>query len=332
SLYYGSYLGGLLDDEPAGIATRNGKIYVTGSTTSDNFPVANDIFSGRAGGRDIFVSEIDPSKSGTASLIFSTYFGGKGTDYGRSIAVDALGQVYIAGFTYSADIPITGNAYQATPAGGGDAFLLQLNTSLPQILYSTYLGGSKIDDARSVVLDPTGKIALAGYTLSANFPVTQNAEQSLIGAGKSTTNAFLAILDLTQPPAQALVYSTYFGGTVAEVAQVLATDSKGKYVLGGYSYSRDMPVTQNTLNATPGSGGLNGFIAVIDTTAPPLNSLVYASYITGIGFQIVNGADIDASGAIYVTGYATSDIFPVNQQAHTSSPGNADAYVLIFKP
>ncbi len=334
SLFYGSYLGGLLDDEPAGIAVFNTKIYVTGSTTSDNFPVANDIFPGRDGGRDIFVSEIDPTQSGTASLIFSTYFGGTGTDYGRSIAVDALGQVYVAGFTYSADIPVTGTAYQAASAGGGDAFLLELNTSLPLILYSTYLGGSKIDDARSVVVDPTGKVALAGYTLSANFPVTQNAEQPLIGAGKFTTNAFLALLDLTQLPAQQLVYSTYFGGTVAEVAQVLATDSKGKYVLGGYSYSPNMPVTQNTLNPTPGTGGLNGFVAVIDTTAPPLNALVYASYITGPGSQIVNGADIDASGAIYLTGYATSDIFPVNQgqQAHTSAPGNADAYVFIFTP
>ena len=334
SLFYGSYLGGLLDDQPAGIATFNGKIYVTGSTMSDNFPVANDIFPGRAGGRDIFVSEIDPAQSGTASLVFSTYFGGTGTDYGRSIAVDALGQVYVAGFTYSADITVTPNAYQAAAKGGGDAFLLQLNTSLPLILYSSYLGGSKTDDARSVVVDPTGKVALAGYTLSANFPVTQNAEQPLIGAGQFTTNAFLTLLDLTQPAAQALVYSTYFGGTVAEVAQVLATDSKGKYVLGGYSYSPDLPVSQNTLSATPGTGGLNGFVAVIDTTAPPLNSLVYASYITGPGSQIVNGVDIDASGAIYVTGYATSDIFPVNQgqQAHTSAPGNADAYLLIFTP
>jgi hypothetical protein len=164
--------------------------------------------------------------------------------------------------------------------------------------------------------------------------VTQNAEQPFIGAGQSPTNAFLTLLDLTQPPAQALVYSTYFGGTLAEVAQVLATNSKGKYVLGGYSYSPDMPVTQNALNATPGTGGLNGFVAVIDTTAPAANSLVYASYVTGPGSQIVNGVDIDASGAIYLTGYATSDIFPVNQgqQAHTSAPGNADAYVLIFTP
>ena len=334
SLLYASYLGGAAVDEPAGIATVNGKIYVTGSTLSDNFPIANSVFPGRQGGREIFVSEIDPTLSGTASLIFSTYYGGTGTDYGRSIAVDAAGTVYVAGFTYSADLPITTPvAYQPKYAGGGDGFLLQLNTSLPLILYSTYLGGSKTDDARSLVLDPTGKVALAGYTLSGDYPVTQNAQQSLIGAGLSPTNSFLTLLDLTKPGAQGLVYSTYFGGTLAEVAQDLATDSKGKYILGGYSYSSDMPVSQNALNATPvPGGGLNGFVAVIDTTALPLNSLVYASYITGPGSQIVNGVDIDASGTIYLTGYATSDIFPAGGQTHTSAPGNADAYVFILTP
>ncbi len=333
SLLYATYLGGAAADEPAGIATVNGKIYVTGSTLSDNFPIANSVFPGRQGGREIFVSEIDPTLSGTSSLIFSTYYGGKGTDYGRSIAVDAAGTVYVAGFTYSADLPITTPvAYQPAYTGGGDGFLLQLNTSLPLILYSTYLGGSKTDDARNIVLDPSGKVAIAGYTLSPDFPVTQNAEQSLIGAGLSPTNAFLTVLDLTQPPAQALVYSTYFGGTLAEVAQDLATDSKGKYILGGYSYSRDMPVSQNALNATPAQGGLNGFVAVIDTTAPALNSLVYASYVTGPGSQTVNGVDIDASGTIYLTGYATSDIFPVGGQTHTSAPGNADAYIFILTP
>jgi hypothetical protein len=239
----------------------------------------------------------------------------------------------VAGLTYSADLPITTSvAYQPAYAGGGDGFLLQLNTSIPQILYSTYLGGSKTDDARGITLDTTGKVALAGYTLSPTCPVTQNAEQPLIGAGKAPTNAFLTVLDLTQPPAQALVYSTYFGGTLAEVAQDLATDSKGKYILGGYSYSRDMPVSQNALNPSPGTGGLNGFVAVIDTTAPPLNSLLYASYITGPGSQTVNGVDIDASGTIYLTGYATSDIFPAGGQTHASAPGNADAYIFILKP
>jgi len=336
SLYYGSYLGGAAIDEPAGIATFNGKLYVTGSTLSDNFPVAHGTSVGRDGGRDVFVTEIDPSQSGSASLIYSSYFGGTGTDYGRSIAVDAAGLVYVAGFTYSADLPVTTTAYQATSAGGGEAFLVQFDFSFPIILYSSYLGGSGVDDARSVVVDSTGKVALAGYTSSANFPITQNALQPLLGGPHATstpaTNAFLTVLDLRLPAPQTVVYSTYFGGSVAEVAQSLGTDSTGKYILGGYSYSRDLPVSQNTLSPVAGHGGLNGFVAVIDLTAPAVNALVYSSYITGPGSQTVNGVDLDAGGAIYLTGYATSDIFPADQEAHFSGPGNADAYIFIFKP
>ena len=331
SLLYATYLGGAAVDEPAGIATRNGKIYVTGSTLSDNFPIANSIFPNRAGGRDIFVTELDPAQSGSASLVSSGYLGGTGTDYGRGIAVDAAGLVYLTGLTYSHDITITPNAYQLTSTGAGEIFLMKLDLAAPIILYSTYLGGSGIDDARKVIVDPAGRVALAGYTSSANFPVTQNAFQPLLG-GPNATNAFLAIVDLTVPPTQALVYSTYFGGSVAEVAYDLRRDANGKYALGGYSYSRNLPVSQNTLNPVPANGGMNGFVAVIDPAAPPLNSLVYSSYVTGRGSQVVNGVDIDASGAIYLTGSATSDIFPAGYQTHYTGPGNADAFIFIFTP
>ena len=331
SLLYATYLGGAAVDEPAGIATRNGKIYVTGSTLSDNFPLANSIFPNRAGGRDLFVTELDPAKSGAASLVASGYLGGSGTDYGRGIDVDAAGLVYLTGLTYSHDITITPNAYQLTSAGGGEIFLMKLDLAAPIILYSTYLGGSGIDDARKVIVDPAGRVALAGYTSSANFPVTQNAFQPLLG-GPNATNVFLAILDLTVPPPQALIYSTYFGGNIAEVAYDLRRDAKGRYAFGGYSYSRNLPVSQNTLNSVPANGGMNGFVALIDPAAPPLNSLVYSSYVTGPGSQIVNGVDVDASGTIYLTGSATSDIFPAGYQAHYTGPGNADAFIFIFTP
>jgi len=331
SLLYATYLGGTAVDEPAGIATRNGKIYITGSTLSDNFPIANSIFPNRAGGRDVFVTELDPAKGGAAALVASGYLGGTGTDYGRGIAVDAAGLVYLTGLTYSHDVTITPNAYQLTSTGNGEIFLMKLDLAAPIILYSTYLGGSGIDDARKVIVDPAGRVALAGYTSSANFPVTQNAFQPLIG-GPNATNAFLAILDLTVPPPQALVYSTYFGGNIAEVAYDLRRDANGKYAFGGYSFSPNLPVSQNTLNPVSANGGMNGFIAVIDPATPPLNSLVYSSYVTGPGSQIVNGVDIDASGIIYVTGSATSNIFPAGYQAHFTGPGNADAFIFIFTP
>ena len=97
------------------------------------------------------------------------------------------------------------------------------------------------------------------------------------------------------------------GGSFAEAASDLRRDATGRYAFGGFSFSPDLPVSQNTLNGVSARGGLNGFVAVIDPAAPPLNSLVYSSYITGPGSQIVNGVDIDATGAVYVTGSATSN-------------------------
>jgi hypothetical protein len=329
SLLYATYLGGGAVDEAAGIAVQNRKIYLIGSTLSDNFPTARPLFPGRSGGRDIFVTELDSTQSGPASMVASSYLGGSGTDYGRGIAVDAAGLIYLTGLTYSNDITITPNAYHLTSGGSGEAFLMKMDITAPIILYSTYLGGAGFEDATKVVVDPAGRVALAGYTSSPNFPVTQNAFQPLLG-GPNATNAFLTILDITVPPSQALIYSTYFGGSFAEAASDLRRDARGRYAFGGFSFSPDLPVSQNTLNAVSARGGLNGFVAVIDPAAPPLNSLVYSSYITGPGSQIVNGVDIDATGAVYVTGSATSNIFPAGQQTHYTGPGNADAFVFIF--
>ena len=331
SLLYSTYLGGTGIDEAEGIATLNGKVYVTGSTNSDGFPTSNAIFPDRNAGTDVFVTELDPTQSGAASLVAGSYFGGSGTDYGHAITVDSAGIVYVVGQTYSPDFPITANPFQATSAGGGEAFLLQINLATPLLLHSTYLGGSGTEDARSVLVDPTGKVVLSGYTTSANFPVTQNAFQPLLG-GTNATNAFLSILDLTVPAAQAIVYSTYFGGSVGEVAQAMQRDSTGRYALGGYSFSPDLPVTQNALSPVSAGGGMNGFVAVIDPAAPPLNALVYSSYITGPGSQTVNGVDINASGEIYLTGYTTSDILPAGQEAFFASPGTPSTYIFIYTP
>jgi Beta-propeller repeat len=161
SLVYATYLGGTGIDVPYGIATRNGKAYVTGSTTSLDFPVANATFPSGAGGTDMFITELDPGQSG-AAMIASGYFGGAGLDYGTSVAVDAAGFVYVAGVTYSFNLPITAAPYQANANGGGEAFLVQFALEAPLIVYSTYLGGTGTDGAKKVLIDPNGRVAIAG--------------------------------------------------------------------------------------------------------------------------------------------------------------------------
>jgi hypothetical protein len=286
----------------------------------------------------MFITELNPNQSGAASMVASGYYGGAGLDYGASVAVDAAGFVYVAGVTFSSNLPITtSTAYQANTNGSGEAFLVKLWLEAPLIVYSTYLGGTGTDGAKKVLLDPAGRVAIAGYTSSASFPITQNAYQAQLGGPNanplfSATNAFLSILDLTLPPAQSLVYSTFFGGSVDEVPYSLGLDTNGTYYLGGFTLSPDMPVSQNAINATSARAGFDGFIALINPSAPPLNSLLYSSYVTGPGSQIVYGVDFDASGTIYSTGFATGNIYPAGYQTYTASPGIAEVFLYGVKP
>jgi hypothetical protein len=330
SLLYASYLGGTGIDVPYGIATHNGRAYITGSTTSLDFPVANATLPASQGGTDMFITELDPRQSGAASIVASGYFGGAGLDYGTSVAVDAAGFVYVAGVTYSFNLPITAGAYQATGIAGGEAFLVEFALEYPLILHSTYLGGSGTDGAKKILIDPAGKVAVAGYTSSANFPITQDAYQPFLG-GPYATNAFLSILDLNTP-VQSLVYSSFFGGSVDEVPYSLRLDPNGNYYLGGFTLSPDLPVSQNAVNPSSSRTGFDGFIALINPAAPPLNSLVYSSYVTGPGSQIVYSVDFDASGTVYATGFSTGDIFPAGYQTHTAAQGVAEVFIYGFKP
>ena len=337
-LIYSTELAGAKEDEAEAIAAAGGKIYIVGRTVSTDFPTVNPSQSALIGGRDAFVAEIDPAQSGSASLVASTYLGGGGDDIARTIGVDAQGLVYVAGFTLSGDFPATPDAYQGSYNSTGDAFLTKLNLSGGTMVYSTLLGGSGIDDVKKIVVEPSGRVALTGYTMSADFPVTQNAEQHIIGdAGAGiAANAFLTILDPAAQPGHVLIYSTYFGGSVGEVAYDLRRDSAGKYYLGGYALSPDLRVTGNALNSSSAlagaGGGTDGFVAVIDPAAPPMNSLVYSSYVTGRGYQIVHGVDVDAAGNIYVAGNTTSDIFPANYAQKTTPAGNLDVFLLVFNP
>jgi hypothetical protein len=142
----------------------------------------------------------------------------------------------------------------------------------------------------------------------------------------------LAILDVrAATPSQAVTYSTYYGGSGTDIPWDLKRDSKGKFYLGGYSFSSDLPVSQNALNPVSAKAGMSGFIAVINPSAPPLNALSYGSYVTGPGSQAVYGVEVNANGTIYLTGYTTSDIFPVGFQNHNTA-GNSDSFVLVFTP
>ncbi len=335
-LTYSTFFGGTTSDattsmdRPTGIAAAGGKIYVTGYTNSSDYPVTANAYQSTLPGGTFngFVAEIDPSLSGTDSLVSSTYLGASGQDIPRSIAVAADGQVYVAGYTRSSDFPTTPGSFRPFYSGAGDAFLTRLDLGAGTVTYSTYLGGSGQDQATKILVEPSGHVAVTGFTLSDDFPVTPNALQST-QAGNG--DVFLTVLDPSAPDfTTALVYSTYFGGTDGDVPYDLRRDAAGRYYLCGYTLSLDLPVKDALAPASDPGNSTDGFVAVIDPAASPLDALIYSSYLTGPGYQVAYGVDVDEQENIYVTGTVFGDVFG-GTGAKAPPDSGLNVFLLVFR-
>ncbi|HWP46435.1 MAG TPA: SBBP repeat-containing protein [Candidatus Limnocylindrales bacterium] len=263
SAVYSTYLGGRGEDSGRSIAVDAlGHAYVTGFTTSVNFPTVAPIQSAFGGGSsfgDAFVTKLNPAGS---ALIYSTYLGGNGEDVGRGIAVDIFGSVYITGETSSADFP-TKNPLQRKQGSflDKDAFIAKLNPAGSALIYSTYLGGKAYDVGRGIAVDMAGNAYVVGATGSTQFP-TVNPFQPFYGG---SLDAFVAKLNAA---GSALVYSSYLGGNQGETGRGIALDNLGNVYVSGQTASINFP-TVRPLQLV--SGGLtDAFLAKIVGTAPPL--------------------------------------------------------------
>jgi len=188
ALVYSTYLGGSGTDSASGIAINEaGNAYVTGVTDSSNFPTTPGAFQTvKAAGQDAFVTELSVAGN---SLAYSTYLGGDGNDFGNDIGLDTAGNASVVGMTTSTDFPTTADAIQSGNGGANDAFITRLNATGAALVFSTYLGGSNADNARSMVVDSAGSIYLTGQTISADFPTTPGAFQTVFGG---IADAFVA--------------------------------------------------------------------------------------------------------------------------------------------
>ncbi|MHB8069831.1 MAG: DUF7948 domain-containing protein [Desulfobaccales bacterium] len=318
-LIYSTYLGGNDYDEALGIAVDDtGAAYVAGYTSSPNFPTSSALQGSNAGGQDVFVAKLTPAGNG---LAYATYLGGSSDDYAYSIAVDAAGAAYVAGDTYSSNFPTTPNALQKTFGGGSyDAFVAKISPGGNTLIYSTYLGGSGGDRANGIALDTSGAAYVAGGTGSPNFPTTANAFQRTLGGGY---NAFVAKIS---PAGDALTYSTYLGGSVADNANGVAVDASGAAYVTGQASSPNFPTTANAFQRTFGGGYSDVFVAKI---SPAGNALVYSTYLGGSSDELGKGIAVDAAGAAYVAGFTYSSNFPTTPNAvqRAFGGGISDAFV-----
>ena len=334
SLLYFTYLGGTDADAATDLALdSSGAVYLTGTTSSTDFPLAGTgLQAANAGGEDSFVVKLVPSAQGTDALFYSSYLGGTDIDEAHGIAVDGNGLIYVTGTTHSDDFPLTGTAYQNARWGSTDAFVTKIDpTSATPLLYSSYLGGETLDEGRSIAVTADGgKVYVGGATESVNFPYTGGTAFRLTYQGG--VDGFISQLDLSQSGPASLVYSSYFGGTGWDEITKIALDPNGKLLVTGFTLSSDFPVTGNAFQLNPPANGA-AFAVRMDLTVPPQNQLLYSTYLGGSGGAV--GLDVagDAAGNIYVSGYTQSSDFPVTSDAVQSTWGfGADAFVTELSP
>ena len=268
ALLYSTYLGGTAYDQGFGIALdAAGNAYVTGQTNSTDFPVVNPIEAapaaggGGSGSDDVFVTKLDPTG---AALLYSTYLGGSDSDAGYAVAVDGSGRAYVTGRTVSTDFP-TVAAYQAVAGGAWDAFVFRVNAAGTALDYSTYLGGSRSDQAYGIAVDASGSAYVAGATDSADFPLASPVQAALRG-NPGAADAFVARLD---GAGGGLLHSTYLGGASHDGGAAVALDPQGNVYVAGSASSDDFPVVPGVYSASRSwwPGSVEGFVAKIDSGA-----------------------------------------------------------------
>ena len=342
---------GQYGDEGGAIAVDpGGRAYVAGTTSSSDFPVTsnalatiNKAFPNR--NETAFVSVLDPSLSGSASLVYSTYLGGSTADSGSGIALSSMGSIYVTGSTNSADFAVTPTAFKTRFQSDAvqNAFVTVLNPALggtAQLLYSTYLGGASAsgtsDFGRAIAVDANGFAYVTGGADSPNFPITANAIQKTFKTPGAVTG-FVSRLDPTKSGTASLAFSSLLGGSGGDQATGIAVDSRGYAYVTGATGSSDFPLTKGAFQTV--GGDQSAFLSVINTGVngkPP--SLVYST-LFGFGNQIqANGVAVDSNDVAYIGGVVNSGGVTTTSNAlqpelPAVSPGSfSSGFVAILDP
>jgi hypothetical protein len=315
AIVYSTYLGGSDHDAANDITVdSSGAAFVTGFTGSPvDFPLVSPLQGTFGGGTyDAFLTEINPT--GTA-IVYSTYLGGNGDDYGNAIATDSSGAVYLFGETQSTDFPLA-VPIQWYAGGLVDAFVTKINAAGSALVYSTYLGGNDWEQARGIAVDSSGAAYVTGYTASRNFPLKSPLQGT---HGGNMYDAFITKIDAA---GTSLAYSTYLGGSGDDFGEGIAVDKTGAAYVAGSSRAADFPLV-NPVQGTFG-GGEDSFVSKID---PAGTALVYSTYLGGASSDYSTSIAVDSTGAAYLTGVTYSSDYPLMNAVQTGLSGFSDAII-----
>jgi uncharacterized protein (TIGR03437 family) len=319
NVIFSTYLGGQGGESATGLALDPaGNIYLTGTTTSVDFPATSGAYQTTLqGASDAYIAKLAPD----GTLLYATFVGGAGSDSSNAIAVDSSGTPVIVGFAVSAVV--------ATPAG--HPFVTRLSADGSTLLYQTALGGLGGDTIYAVAIDTKGNAVITGQTNSSDFPITTQifpTKPPVFGDSK----AFVAKLS----PSGDLFYSTYFGGVLPAnnnelpntTGTGIAMDAADNIYVAGYTSARDFPVTagayQPNLNANcpyPSSAIATGFIGTIfmfnmddfflTKISPDGSKALFSTFIGGNCYDIASALALDSNGNAFIAGSSDSSPFPL---------------------
>jgi clostripain len=317
-LFYSTFLGGSSNDYGYSIAVDEGKAtYVTGGTWSPDFPTIPGTIGDYNGNSDVFIVKLDAMGH---DLNYATFLGGGQSDEGFAVDVDSTGAAYVTGSTASTDFPATQNAFDSTYNGGGDTFVVKLNTFGNQIAYATFLGGSGYDSGYShgIAVDTTGAAYVTSGTDTGDFPITMTAFDTTFNGVK---DAFVA--KLNQEGSQ-LLYSTFLGGSNYDEGFAVDVDSTGAAYVTGWTNSSDFPTTPSAFDTTL-NGNFDAFIVKLNTTG----NLLYATFLGGsLGGDVGKDIAVGKAGTVCVSGLTASFDFPTTSGAFDTTPNEGgDAFV-----
>jgi hypothetical protein len=286
-----------------------------------------------AGALRVEVGDYDRSRPLTIDplLVYSQFIGGsESDDYGRAVAVDTAGAIYVAGETDADDFPVSSSAFQTRNgsafryAASRDAFVAKISADGTSLLWATYLGGDLEETSTALAVDAAGSVYLTGSTLSSDFPTTPGAYDRTINDTLlvERSDAFAAKI---AADGASLVYSTYLGGAVFDVGRSIAVDSGGAAVVAGLTRSQNFPTTPGAFDTTITGGNLDDvFVTKLSANGA---SLVFSTALGGTQYEKLGTIAIDATNAVYIAGSTASPNFPTTAGAFDQTMSGSDGFV-----
>lgn len=338
SLNCSTYFGGSGEEQINDVSVDSaGNIYLTGTTTSANFPVHEALQPAIHGNRDAFVVKLGPDGR---TVLFSTYLGGSREETGFGIEVDAAGSIFVAGSTYSDDFPVVDPLATDPGDDSDDAFLVKLSPDGQTLLYATYLGGAFSDFATALAVDGAGAVYLTGRTRSTDFPTTAGVVQPAPAEGACDSGACRNVfVTKVAPGGQSLDFSTYLTGTGSEEPNDIAIDSAGHAFVTGWTNSADFPTRSA---AQPANGGGNcGTVSTprvcedvfLTKLAADGSAFEYSTFLGGTRNDRGYEVEVAADGTAYLAGWAGSADFPLVNPIQAQFGGlDSDAIVCAIAP